>query len=78
MDILKNFLHNNNLTDPDDIDALLDCASLARELISHKQYSHINRLINYTVENSFSEAFMWTVGILQEENDAIPAGAKLY
>lgn len=34
MDILKNFLQNNNLSDPDNMDSLLECADIVRQLIS--------------------------------------------
>ena len=57
MDILENFLQNNNLQDEEDIDSLLDCASLVRELVCEKQYADINRVINYTIEKSYYEAF---------------------
>jgi len=67
MDILDNFLHSNNLQDPEDIDALLDCASLVRRLIGEKRYPLICKVILYTIENSYYEAFLWTMGILQEE-----------
>ena len=69
MDILNNFLENNNLQDCEDFDALLDCAFVARQLVSERKYDDINRLIMYTVEKAYSEAFSWTVGIIQEELD---------
>lgn len=67
MDILNNFLQNNNLKDSDDIDALLECASVVRQLISENSQEALCSLIRYTVENSFYEALLWTAGILQEE-----------
>ncbi len=67
MDILQNFLENNNLKDGDDFDALLECASLVRQLVSDLNYRGINTVINYTIEKGYCEAFSWTVGILQEE-----------
>ena len=60
---------NNNLQDPEDTDALLEVADTTRYLICDKNYSDINRLINYTVENGFFEAFSWILFILQEEFD---------
>ena len=63
----EKFLQNNNLHNSDDIDALLELASLVRELINQKLYSDFNRIINYTIENNYTEAFSWTIAILQEE-----------
>ena len=63
----EKFLQNNNLHNSDDIDALLELASLVRELINQKLYPDINRIINYTIENNYTEAFSWTMAILQEE-----------
>ena len=67
MDILQNFLENNNLHDSDDFDALLDCAAVVRQLVSDSNYDGINTVINYTVEKGYFEAFSWTMGIVQEE-----------
>ncbi len=67
MNTADTFLQNINLQDPEDIDSLLEYASVVRQLISEKQYSLINRIINYTVQNNYSEAFSWAMGILQEE-----------
>lgn len=67
MDALERYFHNNNLQDEEDIDALLEYAGLVRQLTDSKQYNDINRAINYTVENSYYQAFLWTLGILQEE-----------
>ena len=63
----EKFLQNNNLHNSDDIDTLLDLASLVRELIIQKLYPDINKIINYTIENNYTEAFSWTMAILQEE-----------
>ena len=68
MDILENFLQNNNLDDPDDMDSLLECADIVRQLISKKQYDGINTIINYTVDQNYTDGFLWTMNILQEEN----------
>ena len=67
MDILQNFLENNNLKDADDFDALLNCASVVRQLVSDLNYEAICTVVNYTIENGYFEAFSWVVGILQEE-----------
>ncbi len=67
MNTADTFLQNINLQDPEDIDSLLEYASVVRQLISEKQYSLINRIINYTVQNNYPEAFSWAMGILQEE-----------
>ncbi len=67
MDILQNFLETNNLKDSDDFDALLDCASVVRQLVSELNYQAINTVITYTIENGYFEAFTWVVGIMQEE-----------
>lgn len=67
MDILEKFMQTNNLKDSDDLDALLECASLVRELTGKKQYDDICRIIVYTIEKGYYEAFSWTAAILQEE-----------
>lgn len=67
MDMIEKFLQNNNLQDAEDIDSLIELASLVRELISNNQCTHINSIINYTLERGYYEAFSWCMGILQEE-----------
>ena len=67
MDRLDLFFQNNALHNPDDIDALLELASLQRDLISLRQYSALQRILCYTVEHGYYEAFGWTLSILQEE-----------
>jgi len=62
----EKFLQNNNLRDPDDIDSLVELASLVRELAESKQCIHINRIICYTLEQGYYEAFSWCMEILQE------------
>ena len=66
MDMMENFLQNNNLRDADDIDSLLELADLLRQLLAGALYSDVCRLINYTVEHSYYEGFSWCMGILQE------------
>lgn len=66
MNMTDNFLQNNNLRDGDDIDSLLELADLLRQLLTDAQYSDVSRLIGYTVEHSYYEAFSWCMGIVQE------------
>ncbi|MBE6887643.1 MAG: hypothetical protein E7484_04380 [Ruminococcaceae bacterium] len=61
------FLQNNSLSTEEDIDSLLDLASLTRELINAKLYEDINHIIRYIVQNNFTEALSWVISILQEE-----------
>ena len=63
---LDRFLDSNNLQDPDDIDALLELASLVRELVDAGDYESICKTISYTVVNEYYEAFSWCMEILQE------------
>lgn len=63
----EQFLQNNNLKDEDDIDSLIEFAALIRELVNNRQYENINQMINYTLDNSYLEAFSWCMGIMQEE-----------
>lgn len=72
MSTLENFIHANNLHDPEDIDALLELASIARQLIHGREYEAINNLLNYTIRCGYYEAFSWTLGILQEELENNP------
>lgn len=64
---LEEFLQNNSLHDPDDIDSLLEAAEITRQLISCGLESELCRLIKYTVKNGCFEAFSWIMAILQEE-----------
>lgn len=61
------FILNNNLQDPNDIDALLELADLTRELIADKAYAQLEQLIAGTVEQGYFEAFTWVLELLQEE-----------
>ena len=67
MNALDEFYRNNGLNDPDDIDALLEAAELTRQMIADCLDSEISRLINYTIEKGYFEAFSWIMAILQEE-----------
>jgi len=77
MDRLDRFFQNNSLHDPDDIDALLDLATLTRELVCDRQYPQINRLICHAVGHGYHEALRWILEILQEaleSPDCAPEG----
>ncbi len=65
--MLEQWLYNNNLKDSDNIDALLETADLTRQLIRDKNYSGLNVIIRYTIENSLYEGFSWIMDLLQEE-----------
>ena len=64
---LDELLKENNLKDPDDIDALLELAEIMGKLIGDEQYSDMEILINYTISSEYYEAFSWIVAALQEE-----------
>jgi hypothetical protein len=66
---LKELLKENNLKDPEDIDALLELADIAGQLICEEKYADMELLINYTVSNEYYEAFTWILAALQEEFD---------
>lgn len=66
MDTLDKFLQANSLHDPDDIDSLIELASITRELIDSRQYDCLESIINYTLQHRYHEAFCWCIGILQE------------
>lgn len=55
------FIRNNDLSDPDGIDALLELASFVRSLIGTGRYEDIGILIRSIVENGYYEAFSWTM-----------------
>ena len=63
----EQLLKDKRLQDSDNLDALLDLAAVVRRLVSEQRCSDINRIIVHTVENSYDQAFLWTVSILQEE-----------
>ena len=64
---IETFLNSHHLQDPDDIDGLIELASLLRDAMEEKRYPEICTLIRYTVEHEYDEAFSWCMGILQEE-----------
>jgi len=64
---LEELLRENNLKDPDDIDALVELAEIEGELIRDERYSDIELLINHTISNDYYEAFSWVMAALQEE-----------
>lgn len=66
MNDVEKFIETNNLHDTEDIDSLLELASLVRELIGSRQYEEINKVLNYTISQGFYEGFSWAAGILQE------------
>ena len=65
--MLETFFKNNNLQNPEDIDSLLELATIVRQLISSEQYSEINSLVKYIIMHDYYEAFSWTMEILQED-----------
>ena len=67
MENLDKILKEINLDNSEDIDALVECASVVRRLVDEKNYDDINRIIRYTVENGYYEALLWTMGIISEE-----------
>lgn len=64
---LEELLRENNLKDPEDIDALLELAEITGQMIRDERYSEMELLISYTVRSSFFEAFSWIMAALQEE-----------
>ena len=66
---LEELLIENNLRDPEDIDALVELAEITGRLISDESCSDIERLIQYLVSNDCYEAFSWVLAALQEEFD---------
>ena len=66
-DALEKWIKDNSLRDAEDIDALLEAAEVARQLISLRDCEGIGTMISYTVENSLFEGFSWIMSLLQEE-----------
>ena len=66
---LEELLRENNLKDPEDIDALLELAEITGQMIRDERYSDIELLINYTISSEYLEAFSWIMAALQEEFD---------
>ena len=69
MRTLEELLKENNLKDPEDINALLELAEITGQLVCDERYADIELLINYTVTNVYYEAFTWIIAALQEEFD---------
>ena len=53
--------------DPENLDTLLELASLARQFVTEKAYDDIKALIGGVIQHSYFDALLWIVGILQEE-----------
>ena len=66
MEMIEQFINSNNLHDAEDIDSLLELATIVRTLINDNRQVEINRILQYTMEHSFYEAFTWCMGLLQE------------
>ncbi len=66
MDMVEMFLQNNKLYQAEEVDSLIETASLMRELISNNQHSGICRILRYAIENAYFEAFSWCIALLQE------------
>ncbi len=66
---LEEMLTDNNLKDPEDIDALVELAEITDQLIRGEGYPEIGRLINYTIGHEYYEALTWVMAALQEEFD---------
>jgi len=64
---LQELLRENNLKDPEDIEALLELAEIVDGLICEERYPDIELLINYIISNDHYEAFSWVMAALQEE-----------
>ena len=64
---LEELFRENNLKDPEDIEALLELAEITGRLIDDERYSDIELLISYVVSNDYYDAFSWVVAALQEE-----------
>ena len=68
-ELLETYLQNNNLHDPEDMDALLEAAALARQLLDGGDTAALCTMIRYTVERGYYEAFSWLMEIVQEAFD---------
>ena len=53
MELIEHFINNNNLHDTEDMDSLIDLASLVRTLINNNQQAEINRVLQYTMDMVF-------------------------
>ena len=67
MNLPENWMQNDQLQDPDNIDALLEAADLARQLIQVGDHEGINKIISYTIEHDYYECFSWIMDLMQEE-----------
>ncbi|MBP5237177.1 MAG: hypothetical protein J6128_06650 [Clostridia bacterium] len=65
--MLKQWMRENRLQDPDDIDSLLEAADLTRQLIRDRNYEDIHTIILYAIENGYYICFSWIMDLLQEE-----------
>ena len=67
MDLLEKWMQNDQLQDPDNIDALLEAADFTRQLINDRDYEGINKIISYTIDHDYYECFSWIMDLMQEE-----------
>lgn len=66
MDNVLKLLKNNHIFDMEDIDSLLELATLMRNLVDDGKYSDVNDIITYSIKHEHYEALSWIMGILQE------------
>ncbi len=67
MDKLVELLQRNNIHDLEELDSLLELASLVRLLLNVRQYSDLCEIINYSIKQNYYEALSWIMETLQEE-----------
>ena len=53
MDLLEKWMQNDQLQDPDNIDALLEAADLTRQFIMDRDYEGINKNIYLVTSENF-------------------------
>ena len=64
---LEELFRENNLQDPEDIEALLVLSEITGQLIREERYEEIERLVCHVVSHEYYEAFSWIMAALQEE-----------
>jgi len=66
MEMSEKFINSNHLYDAEDMDSLIELATLVRTLTDDNQQAEIKRILQYTMAHSYYEAFDWCMGLLQE------------
>lgn len=65
----EKFLKENNIHNLEEIESLLELASLVRELYITQRWEQLSQVVLYCVEKGFFEGLSWIIETLKEEGE---------